>query len=242
MRTFIALALCGLLAAAALTAQTPSAANASYSQEDEFYDPFASPAQEEIEDPLEFLNRASFWVNDKVYTYILRPTLESIPEGLKTKFALTLERIGEPMRVGGVNLDFDYTDGGSEVGRLLLQELPALFAGEENSEGEHEGLQQHLGDAFHNNRLHQYYLVIPLLGPSSLEDGFERLTSFYLDRSEGSEIENQKRASMADLLQTYENVRKSALDPYIFLRESYFQKEENRKQVSSLSSEERINL
>lgn len=198
----------------------------------EFQDPFAEPEPRQIKDPLETLNRAAFEVNDFIYTRILAPICRAASPQIEKTLAGVHAAFDAPIRFGGAELKFAFRDGGSEVGRFIMHTIldladqvePAITQGLRNGKEDFGQTLQALGADS------GIYLVLPVLGPSSLRDGIGRITAFYLDPSSrlctptGAPSETTTEMSLLGELQAYEEIRRQTLDPYLFLRDVYAQK------------------
>ncbi len=145
----------------------------------EFHDPFDQSSAETLEDPLEPLNRAFFWLNDKLYTGVLAPLCRAVPPELRNAVAAVYGSLDKPLRIGGTEFKFAFRDGGSEIGRFLVHSLVDLFhqgqPDNQTDKGEFARTLDTLGIGS------GFYLVLPVFGPSDLRDGLLRLTGFYYD-------------------------------------------------------------
>jgi phospholipid-binding lipoprotein MlaA len=231
MRILLLLLVLALTVGTGITGNHTAAA-AESSEATEFNDPFAEPETKQIRDPLETLNRVAFQVNDFIYTRIFAPICRAASPKLGNTLAGVHAVFDRPIRLGGVELKFAFRDGGSEVGRFIMHSLldlanqvePAITQGLRNGEEDFGKTLQALGADS------GIYLVLPVLGPSSLRDGIGRVASFYLDPSSrlctpgGSRSETAGEMSLLGELQAYEEIRRQTLDPYLFLRDVYAQK------------------
>lgn len=200
----------------------------------DFHDPFEEAPAGDIADPLEPLNRASFWLNDHLYTQLLRPLCLTIPEGVRQTVADLLDLFGRPLPVGGAEFQLKFRDSGSEIGRFALHGVLGLLGRlEPEKMAGLAGGKEDFGrtiEAFGFGS--GFYLVLPVLGPSSLRDGIGRIASFYLDpsphlfRFTGYRGARGSEDSLLSELATYEAIRKDSLDPYLFIRDAYVQQRE----------------
>lgn len=197
----------------------------------EFHDPFAETAPE-IADPLEPLNRAAFWLNDRLYTRILQPLCDAAPVEIQAFLATVLERGQSPLQLGGVELQFKFRDAGSEFGRFILHGLIGLLdrVDPETTAALATG-DEDFGRALESFGLGSgFYLVLPVFGPSSLRDGMGWVASVYLEPSpqmfnlRGS-WRSENKSLLGDL-KAYEAIRRDSLDPYLFIRNAYAQQRE----------------
>lgn len=209
----------------------------------EFNDPFDQAPAGEIDDPLEPLNRAAFWLNDQLYTRFLRPACQAIPNETQSAAADFFALLGHPLEIGGVEFELKFRDAGSEIGRFVLHGVLGLLGRSEPEKmtGLAEG-QEDFGrtlDAFGFGT--GIYLVLPVFGPSSLRDGLGRITSFYLDpsphlfRFAGHRPSAMAEESLLSELDTYEAIRSESLDPYLSIRNAYAQQREGEGKTEVLT-------
>jgi phospholipid-binding lipoprotein MlaA len=203
-------------------------------------DPFADEEVDvQIADPIEPFNRASFWFNDKLYFYLLKPVARVyrvVPEQGRTSVSNVFSYLATPIRFANCLFQLKFKDAGTELGRFALNTTvgmvglldPAKSLGMKKKK---EDFGQTLG---HYGLGHGFYLVIPLLGPSSLRDGtglvvdsfFDPMT-YYLEFPERVGIKTFETINMLSLdKDTYEAIKKDSLDPYLFIRNAFFQRRE----------------
>jgi phospholipid-binding lipoprotein MlaA len=208
---------------------------------EDFHDPFEEPSARtsQVADPLESVNRGSFWANDKIYTYVLRPFCEKVPQSVRQAIAEGMEWMTTPLRVAHMELAFTFRDGGSEIGRFVVRGLLSLL---ERSNPEalafvSEG-REDFDQAFGLMGLEPgCYLILPVLGPSTVRDGLGRLASLYVDPPvslHAFKLPPSEEESLEEEMKTYAAIRETALDPYLFIRDAYEQqkqaKQENPRQ------------
>lgn len=194
-----------------------------------FTDPFEEPADRlpEVDDPLEPVNRAAFWANDKVYTYLLQPFCERVPEEIRQAIADGFQWLTTPVRVGFVEFGFAFRDGGSELGRFVARGLLGLLE-RSNPTASASVAREDFGRAFEGMGMTPgFYLILPVLGPSTLRDGVGRLASVYIDPPASVQIRHEPalETSLSDDMKTYAAIRETALDPYLFIRDAYRQQQ-----------------
>ncbi len=219
--------------------KAPTAAAAEDAEEDLFDDPFAEAPLPELADPLEPLNRAVFWVNDKLYFYLIKPVVKGyrfvLPEGARLGIAHFFTNIAAPLRAANNLVQLDLEGFSSELMGFVINST-AGFGGfmdlkpELGLDNDPEDFGQTLG---HYGVGHGFYLVLPLMGPSSLRDAsgaavdwfadpVPHVTDFTLEeRLAIATEENINRLSLDK--DTYEAVVAEQLDPYLFMRQSYIQ-------------------
>ncbi|MDF1553774.1 MAG: VacJ family lipoprotein [Deferrisomatales bacterium] len=190
-----------------------------------------------VPDPLEPVNRALFWVNDKLYVYLFKPIVRVyrvVPEPARRSVSNFFTNLKTPLRFANCLLQLKFLDATNELGRFLANStlgVGGLFdiAKLDGGPGpKAEDFGQTLG---RYGAGQGFYLVLPLLGPSSLRDGIGTVGDWYLDpltyvlkfeERIGVTVADKGTALSLDK-DTYEAIKKEQLDPYVFIRNAYFQ-------------------
>ena len=213
---------------------------------DDFYD--EEPADETTGDPLEPFNRAMFHFNDFTFTWVFNPVAKGyshvVPEDIRGSVGNFFYNLQEPMRCINALLQGRFSDAGTLLVRFLINTTGGI-AGLGNPAGRELGFKAvdaslgetlgvwGIGDGF--------YLVVPFYGPSTLRDlsgdivdglamspyyfwadGWEETAGIYL----GKEV-NKLSLHLGE----YEELKKMSFDPYIAIRNGYFQ---HRKRMRDL--------
>lgn len=210
-------------------------------------DEFALP---KISDPLEPLNRALFKFNDGFYAIVLRPVAHgyerAVPEGARHGLTNFFENLKYPVRLVGDLLAGRPQRAAQETGKFVLN-TTAGFAGFVNVSDSIPALANvptcGLGTAFAAWGLKPGpYLVLPLYGPDDLRDTVGLVGDFYIQPTGWNAFWHihddswELRATLDTLdviqdspgaLRRYDDFLKSALDPYIAVRNAYLQYREN---------------
>jgi phospholipid-binding lipoprotein MlaA len=201
-----------------------------------------------IADPLEPVNRAFFHFNDKLYFWVLKPIATGyktiIPEDGRIGVRNFFSNLTTPVRLVNCLLQANPKCAGKETLRFVLNTtigVVGLFDPAKkrfNIEKQDKDFGQTLGIWGMGP---VFYLDLPILGPSSLRDGLGYAvdTSFnpqtYLAiyfvfvgyvNTGGWILEKINEASLT--IGEYEDLKKAALDPYIALREAYYQYRQNK--------------
>lgn len=204
---------------------------------DEDYDQAQNNATR-ISDPLEGLNRVFFAFNDKLYFYLLKPTARVYnavtPEPLRIGVKNAFHNLRYPIRLVSCLLQGKGKDALRETGAFLLNSTVGLL-GLFDLAKNHEVLKtpdEDLGQTFGTfGAGHGLYLVLPVLGPSSLRDGLGTLGDSFLDPAshltpwehsvalKGYDKYNTTALSLGD----YEAIKEAAMDPYLAVRDAYAQ-------------------
>lgn len=207
------------------------------------YDPFAVEDTVETQDrhdPLEPFNRAMFTINDRFYFYLLKPAATGyafvMPEPVRVSVKRFFANLETPIRAVNALAQGKLRRAGTETARLCINTtigVAGLFdpaMKRFNLSPVREDTNQTLGRWGVGPG---WYIVLPLLGPSSVRGmaglagdtllnplswagikTWERLATVATDRVNGTSLR----------LGDYEDLKKAALDPYIALRNAYQQK------------------
>ena len=189
-----------------------------------------------IPDRVEGFNRAIFRFNDGLYKVTLRPLAKGyvkvVPAPLRRGFSAFFHNIEFPVRFAGNILEGKPEAAVVETGRFVVNTMTSLgFVATADDFAQLKERPSDLGRAFGTWGVgHGTYLVLPLLGPSSLRDGAGRLLSgYFLDPVhyvQGWEYRagiNVLRVTneSPDLMESYDQLKSAAIDPYIALRDAY---------------------
>ncbi|MBV6342912.1 MlaA family lipoprotein [Candidatus Magnetobacterium casense] len=195
-----------------------------------------------IADPFEVTNRIMFEFNDKVYFWLIRPLsgpynafIDEPERGLISNF---FHNLLTPIRFVSSLLQLKLEDAGIELARFGINTTLGVFglgdvaAANFNLEANRKDIGQTLGSYGIG---HGFYIVWPFLGPMTLRDSFgyagdQALSPIsYVGSLEGSLSLNVYRYFNKTSLQIgdYEDLKTSAVDPYIALRDAYIQYRNN---------------
>lgn len=201
----------------------------------------------DISDPLEKLNRGTFWVNDQLYTFLLRPISKGyeliLPRPVRKGIDNAFENVKYPVRVVNCTLQGKFKRAGQETGKFVVntvggvggifrpaESIPALANLPE------EDTAQTFGQWGIPNGP---YLVLPLLGPSSVRDAVGLVGDYALNpvnwpylywygsRSKHDwvivpPLSNTLRSTPGQI-DRYDTITKDAVDPYLSARSAYSQ-------------------
>ncbi len=201
-----------------------------------------------IADPLEPVNRAFFHFNDKLYFWVFKPVATGykavIPEDGRIGVRNFFSNLTTPVRLVNCLLQANPKCAGTETLRFVLNTtigVAGLFDPAKkrfNLEKQDKDFGQTLGIWGMGP---VFYIDLPILGPSSLRDGLgyavdtslnpQTYLAFYFviagyASTGGWVLDKINEASLT--LGEYEDLKKAALDPYIALREAYYQYRQNK--------------
>ncbi|WPD23433.1 MAG: VacJ family lipoprotein [Candidatus Electrothrix aestuarii] len=210
--------------------------------DDAYYD--TSNEESRVNDPLEGINRAVFVFNDYVFLWILNPIAtgysEIVPADIRGAFANFFYNLQEPVRIINTLLQIRLSDTGTLLARFTINSIggvaglgdPAAMLGFQRVEA---NLGQTLGswgvpDGF--------FLMAPLLGPTTLRDLSGRLadsfTLTYIYSWAATEQELTIAFAGEDVnglslhRGEYEKLKKMSVDPYTAFRSGFYQHREKK--------------
>ncbi len=192
-------------------------------------------------DPLEPVNRGIFWFNDGAYRYVIKPVAKGfrvVPKPVRKSGANFFSNLLTPMRVINSLLQLKLKKTGTELARFGINTTIGI-AGLFDPADKHFNLEKHsedFGQTLASYGVgHGFYIVIPILGPSSLRDGVGVLGDALVDPIYYAF--NNQDALAAKALDTinylsldndsYEALTDDSIDPYLSIRDAYLQ---SRKQ------------
>lgn len=201
-------------------------------------EPFAKE-EVTVADPLERMNRFFFHFNDKLYFWVLKPISfvygSFIPEGVRIGIRNAFHNIAMPVRVVNCAFQGKGEAMGTELGRFVINSTLGLGGMIDFAYNEY-GLKPHdedTGQTFGAWGMQPLmYVNLPIFGPSNVRDGIGLVADgflnpiYYLTPNDWVSIEVKagKEVNATSLrLGEYEDFKKSALDPYISMRDAFIQ-------------------
>jgi phospholipid-binding lipoprotein MlaA len=192
-------------------------------------------------DPLEPLNRAMFGFNDTVDDAVVRPVAKAyraaLPGIVRTGISNFFSNLEDVWISVNDVLQGKVQQGFEDFGRFLLNStfgIAGIFdiASEAGLLKNSEDFGQTLGSWGIGTGA---YLVLPILGPSTVRDGFGLLLDTQTDlvfRIDGVRVHNslyltRAIATRANLLDASSVIETAALDKYAFVREAWLQRRRN---------------
>ena len=192
-----------------------------------------------IADPLEPVNRAFFMFNDRLYFWVLKPVSTGyekvLPEPARIGVGRFFSNLFMPIRAVNCLLQGKICGFGIELSRFLLNSTIGVLgfcdpAGKRfNLSRQDEDFGQTLGFYGLGPGI---YINWPILGPSSLRgtaglvgDAFLNPINYIICPTKYNisvktyEVVNDTSLTLGE----YESLKKAALDPYVSLRDAYYQ-------------------
>lgn len=193
----------------------------------------------EIPDPLESMNRFFFRVNDMLYFVIIRPAATGysliVPEPTRGLISNFFDNIKYPIRLVSCLLQGKGEKAWLETQKFIVNTtagMGGLVDLAQQSDDKFKTTPEDLGQTFgYWGADHGFYLVLPVLGPSSLRDGAGRIGDYFLHPLTWYEPDehalalkignalNEESLRLGD----YEDVREAAIDPYTAFKDIYVQ-------------------
>jgi phospholipid-binding lipoprotein MlaA len=187
-------------------------------------------------DPLEGYNRGVFKFNDFFFFWVMKPTCTIynayLPKGFRICIANAYTNFQFPVRFVNNVLQGKITEAGSEAARFAINSTLGL-AGMWDIAARDFCLTPHDQDFGQTlaywGACPGFYIVWPVLGPSNVRDtvgmaadGATNPLSYFTLTWVNAAVKGGKIVNGASLrLREYEDWRKSALDPYVSMREAY---------------------
>ena len=206
-------------------------------------EPESSEAEKEeekvtIADPLYPWNKAMYHFNDKLYFWVLKPASKGysavIPEDMRIAVSNFFDNVMTPIRFVSDILQLKIKRAGNELVRFAYNSTAGVcgLADAAKVDLDVPRVDEDLGQTFGSYGIgHGFYIVWPFLGPSSLRDSVGKVGDSFLNPVNYiSPIETSIGITAYDKVNTaslhigdYEDLKKSAIDPYVSIRDAYLQ-------------------
>lgn len=192
-----------------------------------------------IADPLEPFNRAMYQFNDKLYFWVLKPVARGyskvVPEPARVGVKNFFSNLRFPIRFVSCLFQADFKCVGTEFGRFAVNTIWGVGGLLDPASSQQLNIPKRdadLGQTLGVYGIGQgFYLVWPVLGPSSARDSVgwagdhflypvNYITPWYdLLGVRAYEEVNATSLRIGD----YESLKEAAIDPYVALRDAYVQ-------------------
>jgi len=193
----------------------------------------------EVADPLELLNRIMYHVNDTLYFWVLKPVTEVYinitPEPAKIGIRNFFNNLTTPIRFVNCHLQGKTTAADMELNRFLINTTVGILGLGDPAKDQH-GLEppenEDLGQTLATYGLgNGFYIVWPLLGPSTVRDSIGTVGGlflnpvYYVEPTETAIGISAVKFTNENTFHTgeYETFKDASLDPYVAMREIYIQ-------------------
>jgi phospholipid-binding lipoprotein MlaA len=191
-----------------------------------------------ISDPLYYFNYAMYSFNDVFYLYLFEPLAKGYKAVTPTTFRKGVKNFFHnllfPVRFVNNLLQGEIADAGSEVGIFLVNSTAGVlgFGQVAQNSLDMQTKDEDLGQTFGAWGIgNGFYLVLPILGPSSLRDTVGLVGDsflkpvYYLDPWELSLGVNayERLNKTTFYIGDYKALKDAAIDPYAAFRDAYIQ-------------------
>jgi phospholipid-binding lipoprotein MlaA len=196
-----------------------------------------------IADPLEPVNRFIFHFNDKLYFWVLKPAAKGysavVPEPARRGVKNFFKNLSFPVRFVNCVFQGKFEGAGYEVGRFVINSTLGLagFMDRATKQFDMPEYDEDLGQTFGSYGIgHGFFINLPFLGPSSLTDTIGSAGDYFLEPLNYVDMKTKYDLSIKAFetinktslrIGEYEDLKKSALDPYVAYRDAYFQYRQN---------------
>jgi phospholipid-binding lipoprotein MlaA len=208
-------------------------------------DELANEPVEKVDDPWERLNHTTFRLNDSLTIHAVKPIAHGyehiVPHTVRTSLSNFFDNLDFPIRFGNDVLQGRFFRSGQEAGKFLVNStvgIGGLFRISDHVSSLADVPPEDFGLTLgHWGVSTGPYLVIPLLGPSTVRDltGYAgdfalNPLNWYLIFSNHRLISNAVGYSISasrfvvrspGAVHTYEQMKEAAVDPYIAVRQAY---------------------
>lgn len=200
---------------------------------------------ETIADPIEPVNRVFFHFNDKLYFWVFKPVATGyktiIPEDGRVGVRNFFSNFTTPVRLVNCLFQARFKGAGNETVRFLVNTTLGIagFLDTAKKEFKIEKQEADFGQTLGVWGMGPvFYIHWPVLGPSTLRETVGYVGDTFLDvrtylpreflivNVSAWVLEKVNETSLT--LGEYESLKKAALDPYIAVREAYYQYRQNK--------------
>jgi len=208
-------------------------------------DELTNTPAEKVNDPFERLNHTTFRLNDSVTIHAVKPLAHGyeriVPHAVRTGLSNFFDNLDFPVRFGNDVLQGRFVRSGQEVGKFVVNStvgVGGLFRASDHVSSLADVPAEDFGLTLGRWGFSTGpYLVIPLLGPSTVRDLTGYVGDFalnplnwYLIFSNNRLISNAVGYSISasrfvvrspGSVHAYEEMKEAAVDPYIAVRNAY---------------------
>ncbi|MHC4638044.1 MAG: MlaA family lipoprotein [Planctomycetota bacterium] len=192
----------------------------------------------EVSDPLKGLNQLMFNLNDTIYFWILKPVTtvyrDIAPEPVRIGIDNFFHNLTTPIRFVNCVVQGKGDAAGTEFYRFAINTTIGVLGFGDPAQDKYglKSVEEDLGQTLGVHGVgNGFYLVLPLLGPSTARDAAGKVGDmflnpvFYVDPTEAaigiSTVKFTNETSFR--IGEYEDFKAAALDPYVAMREAYIQ-------------------
>jgi len=195
-------------------------------------------------DPLEPVNRVFFQFNDKLYFWVLKPVSKGyggiVPQPARRCVKNFFSNLATPVRLVNCALQSEFEGAWVEIERFAINTTVGVVGFGDparsrwNMEKRNEDLGQTLGRYGFGTSI---YINWPLIGPCNVRDTVGHVGDMFLDPFNylvpdfwyNAGIKSYETVNGTSLrVGDYEDFKEAAIDPYVALRDAYYQYRESQ--------------
>jgi phospholipid-binding lipoprotein MlaA len=201
-------------------------------------------AVKEVSDPLQGFNRCVFTFNDKTYTFLIRPIAKSyaflLPDPVEKGIENFYDNLRFPVRLINCGLQGKWNRAGLESRKFIVNTIAGvggIFKLSDRCEDLKDVPAEDFGQTLGFWGAGQgFYVVIPLLGPSSAREIGGRLGDYVMDPSNYLWFSSENAEDVAaalnaldwaqrtpGIIKAYDATVKDVMDPYLAMRDGFLQ-------------------
>jgi phospholipid-binding lipoprotein MlaA len=200
-------------------------------------DPYGDEQVREASDPFEKMNRGTFAFNHQVYRFVTKPLAKFtnfiLPKPARTALEHAVANLESPVRITSSLLQGKVRRAGQETGKLLVNStlgIGGLWKPSDRIDSLKKVPSEDMGQTFGKWGIPAGpYLVVPVLGPSSVRDLPGKAAdaclspTMWLNENTLSTITSVSKAVIENphRMEMYDDATSDALDPYISMREGF---------------------
>jgi phospholipid-binding lipoprotein MlaA len=196
-----------------------------------------------IADPLYPWNNAMYHFNDKLYFWVMKPAAKGyssvFPQDIRIAVSNFFHNLRMPIRFVSNLLQLKIKDAGTELLRFVYNSTAGVggLADVAKTDLKVSSSEQDLGLALgHYGIGNGFYIIWPFLGPSTLRDSIGMAGDGYLDPiNHFTPWYNSTAPAAYDKVNgtslhigDYEDLKESAIDPYVAIRNAYVQHRQSK--------------
>jgi phospholipid-binding lipoprotein MlaA len=213
-------------------------------KQDEFFEEEFETQRVQVADPLYLWNKGMYYINDKLYLWLLEPLSKGYravaPVTFRNGVRNFFHNLTTPIRFVNCLLQGKGNEAASELTKFFINTTVGIL-GLGNPAGQYPELairdEEDLGQTFAKYGIgNGFYIVWPLLGPSTLRDSVGMFGDSFLYPVNyvtpasaelgirGVDLVNQTSFHIGE----YEALKEASIDPYVAIRNSYLQYREKK--------------
>ncbi len=231
-----------------LALAVPAAAQEEFA-DDLFEDYVETGGSDLVPDPLYRFNYAVYTFNDKLYFWVMKPVSKGyarvLPVGVRTGIHNMFDNFLFPVRFVNSVFQGKFKGAGSELACFVINTTSGGLGATRPAQREFglKNSREDLGQTLGSYSIKEgCYLVLPLLGPSSLRDLLGTVGDSFIspgnyltyitprEASIGLMVLDAVNTTSLSRLGDYETLKQAAVDPYVAIKDGYIQLRRKRVQ------------